>query len=106
MHNIQFFTTHNETEASIVERINRKEMWNYFTANSTLKYTDSLKKLVKSYILDIVVLGENKNVLWQNLYEDEANFLDLNSTLVIKSVLANNDWDWNKKVFSISKCVP
>ena len=51
-HNIRFFTTHNETKASIVERFNRTlkgKMWKYFTANNTLKYIDILQKLVKSY---------------------------------------------------------
>ena len=51
-HNIRFFTTHNETKASIVERFNRTlktKVWKYFTANNTLKYIDILQKLVKSY---------------------------------------------------------
>ena len=49
-HNIRFFTTHNETKASIVERFNRTlkgKMWKYFTANNTLKYIGILQKLVK-----------------------------------------------------------
>ena len=51
-HNIRFFTTHNETNASIVERFNRTlkgKIWKYFTANNTSKYTDILQKLVKSF---------------------------------------------------------
>ena len=38
---IRFFTTQNETKASIVERFNRTlkgKMWKYFTTNNTLKY--------------------------------------------------------------------
>ena len=38
---IAFFTTYNETKASIVERFDRTlkgKMWKYFTANNTLKY--------------------------------------------------------------------
>ena len=49
---ITFFTTYNETKASIVERFNQKlkgKMWKYFTANNTLKYTNVLQKLVCSY---------------------------------------------------------
>ena len=52
-HNIRFFTTQNETKASIAERFNRTlktKMWKYFTAKNTLKYVqDILQKLVKSY---------------------------------------------------------
>ncbi|CAB3976655.1 uncharacterized transposon-derived [Paramuricea clavata] len=51
-HSVRFFTTYNETKASIVERFNRTlktKMWKYFTANNTLKYVDILQKLVKSY---------------------------------------------------------
>jgi transposase InsO family protein len=46
---IRFFSTPNETKASIVERFNRTlkgKMWKYFTANNTLKYMDILQKLV------------------------------------------------------------
>ena len=49
---ISFFTTYNETKASVVERFNRTlkgKMWKYFTANNTLKYIDVLQKLVRSY---------------------------------------------------------
>ena len=44
-HNIRFFTTQNETKASIVERFNRTlktKMRKYFTAKNTLKYVDIL----------------------------------------------------------------
>ena len=50
--NILFFTTHNDTKASIVERFNRTlkgKMWKYFTAKNTLKYIDVLQKLMYSY---------------------------------------------------------
>ena len=46
--NILFFTTHNETNASIVESFNRTlkgKMWKYLTANNSLKYTNVLQKL-------------------------------------------------------------
>ena len=49
---IRFFTTYNETKASVVERFNRtlkSKMWKYFTANNTLKYIDVLPKLMKAY---------------------------------------------------------
>ena len=42
---ILLFTTHNDTKASIVERLNQKlkrKMWKYFTATNTIKYIDVL----------------------------------------------------------------
>ena len=59
-HNIRFFTTQNETKASILERFNRTlktKMWKYFTANNTLKYVYILQKLLNLIIIrDIVAL--------------------------------------------------
>ena len=43
---IAFFRTYNKTKASIVERLNRTlkgKMLKYFTANSTLKFSDILQ---------------------------------------------------------------
>ena len=49
---IHFFTTHNETKASVVERFNRTlktKMWKFFTANNTNEYIKALPKLVSAY---------------------------------------------------------
>ncbi|XP_070550282.1 uncharacterized protein [Ptychodera flava] len=49
---IQFFTTGNETKASVVERFNRTlktKMWKYFTRNNTLSYLSVLPQLMQSY---------------------------------------------------------
>ena len=82
-HNIRFFTTQNETKASIVERFNRTlktKMWKYFTAKNTLKYVDILQKLVKSYnhsrhrsigMRPVDVNEDNESIVWQKLYEQE-----------------------------------
>ena len=79
-HNIRFFTTHNKTKASIVERFNRTlkgKMWKYFTANNTLRYIDILQKLIKSYnhsrhhsigMRPVDVNKKNENVVCQSLY--------------------------------------
>ena len=82
---ILFFTTYNETKASIVERFNRTlkgKMWKYFTANNTLKYVDVLQKLVRSYnhsrhrsigMRPFDVNVENESVVWERLYGNEAS---------------------------------
>ena len=82
-HNIRFFTTQNETKASIVERLNRTlktKMWKYFTAKNTLKYVDILQKLVKSYnhsrhrsigMRPVDVNEDNESIVWQKLYGEE-----------------------------------
>ena len=84
---ITFFTTYNETKASIVERFNRTlkgKMWKYFTANNILKYIDVLQKLVRSYnhsrhrsigMRPSDVNLKNESVVWERLYGDEANKL-------------------------------
>lgn len=77
---IHFFTTGNETKASVVERFNRtlkNRMYRYFTDNSTLKYIDVLSKLVSAYngayhrsikTTPKSVNSENESVVWNNLY--------------------------------------
>ena len=93
-HNIRFFTTQNETKASIVERFNRTlktKMWKYFTAKNTLKYVDILQKLVKSYnhsrhrsigVRPVDVNEDNENIVWQKLYGGESAHLRKDTDLV------------------------
>ena len=59
-------------------------MWKYFTANSTLKYIDALQKLVRFYnhsrhrsigMRPSDVNLKNESVVWERLYDDEANKL-------------------------------
>ena len=50
---IRFFTTQNETKASVVERFNRTlktKMWKYFTATNTHAYLKALPKLLSAII--------------------------------------------------------
>ena len=50
--NIAFYTTYNETKASVVERFNRTmktRMFRYFTDKNTRRYIDILDKLMLSY---------------------------------------------------------
>lgn len=49
---VRFFTTQNETKASVVERFNRTlktRMWKYFTANNTYAYVNVLPRLIHAY---------------------------------------------------------
>ena len=79
--NIEFFTTNNETKASIVERFNRtlkSKMWKMFTANNNHRYMDVLPHLMESYNNSFhrsiktkpsLVSRKNEEVVWQALYE-------------------------------------
>ena len=78
---IKFFTTHNETKASIVERFNRTlktKMWRYFTWKNTLNYLSVLPQLLKSYnsslhrsikTKPILVTKKNEEQIWHTLYD-------------------------------------
>ena len=80
--NIKYFTTHNQTKASVVERFNRTlktKMWKYFTEFNTRSYIDVIEKLVYSYnhswhrsikMEPSSVNANNKNQVLENLYGD------------------------------------
>ena len=79
---IAFFTTHNETKASVVERFNRTlktKMWRYFTWKNTLNYLSILPKLLKNYnssvhrsikTKPILVTKNNEEQAWHTLYDN------------------------------------
>ncbi|KAJ8048841.1 hypothetical protein HOLleu_01315 [Holothuria leucospilota] len=79
-HHIHFFTTNNETKASVVERFNRTlktKMWRYFTANGTRTYIDVLQKFLVGYnrrkhssigMAPVNVNRRNQEQVWQRLY--------------------------------------
>ena len=79
---IYFFTTQNETKASVVERFNRtlkEKMWKYFTHADTYKYTNVLARLVRAYnnsyhrsikTKPILVTKKNEREIWETLYSD------------------------------------
>ncbi|KAJ8019141.1 Endogenous retrovirus group K member 11 Pol protein [Holothuria leucospilota] len=81
---IRFFTTNNETKASVVERFNRTlktKMWRYFTANGTRRYVDVLQKFIDGYNRSkhssIAMAPKNvdkycQEEVWQRLYGDVA----------------------------------
>ena len=79
--NIKFFTSQNETKASVVERFNRTlktKMYKYFTWKRNLRYIDILQQFVSSYNntvhrsikmkpTDVNELNEKQ--VWETLYE-------------------------------------
>jgi len=80
---IGFFTTGNETKASIVERFNRTlktKMWKYFTKSNKLTYVSVLPQLIKSYnntwhrsiqTKPILVTKKNEGDVWHTLYDKD-----------------------------------
>ncbi|GFU67824.1 uncharacterized protein TNCV_1696341, partial [Trichonephila clavipes] len=55
---VRFFTTYNNTKASVIERFNRTlktKMWKYFTHNHTYEYMHILNDLLHSYINNITI---------------------------------------------------
>ena len=83
--NVRFFTTFNQTKASISERYIRTlktKMWKYFTAQNTFRYIDVLDKLVSSYnntyhssikCMPSEVTLQNEREVWFTLYGDLEN---------------------------------
>lgn len=83
---ISFFTTYNNTKASIVERFNRtfkSKMWKYFTEMNTFRYVDVVDKLVYSYnrtwhssirMEPLSVTKENERQVLRNLYGSTTKF--------------------------------
>ena len=78
--NIKFFTTQNETKASVVERFNRTlktKMYKYFTATNSRAYLKVLPKLLSAYnhafhrsikAAPTSVNNQNAETIWKNLY--------------------------------------
>lgn len=122
--NIHFFTTNNETKASVVERFNRTlktRMFKYFTWKNTHKYIDVLPDLVSSYnnsfhrsigTKPILVNKQNENKVWEKLYSSGKQLpthFKLNigdkvriskyKTIFTKGYLPN----WTEEIFTITK---
>ena len=81
---IRFFTTQNETKASVVERFNRSlksGMYKFFTATNTYAYLKVLSKLLSAYnhsyhrsikTTPASVTIHNTDQVWRTLYGVEA----------------------------------
>ncbi|GFX95812.1 putative uncharacterized transposon-derived protein F54H12.3 [Trichonephila clavipes] len=95
--NVHFFTTNNETKASIVERFHRtlmSKMTKYFAEYNTQKYINVIEKLISSYnhtwhrsikMEPFNVNIDNQGQVWQNLYGD------ISETKVKRPVFKIND---------------
>lgn len=78
--NIHFYTTHNTTKASVVERFNRtlkEKMFKYLTHRDTSKYINVLPRFVRAYnhshhssikTKPILVTKDNEGDIWKTLY--------------------------------------
>lgn len=125
-HEVRFFTTHNETKASIVERFNRTlktKMWKYFTAKNTYRYIDVLSELLKSYnasfhrsiqMPPIEVTLENESDVHFALYGDmkkpkkKCAFSIGDTVRVSKHKLTfekGYETNWSEELFTVIECV-
>ena len=124
---IQFFTTNNETKASVVERFNRTlktRMFKYFTFKNTRKYIDVLADLVDSYnhsyhrsigTKPALVNKKNENVIWKRLYGQGSDAptrfkfnvgdqvrIGKSKMIFTKGYLPN----WTEEIFTITDRIP
>lgn len=125
---IHFFTTHNTTKASIVERFNRTlktKMFKYFTEMNTKRYIDILDKLVKSYNYTwhrsiktepVSVTKENQGQIWETLYGNSQQIrvskkdLKVGDTVRISKAKMHfekgYEQNWTREIFTIEKIIP
>ena len=126
--NIKFFTTQNETKASVVERFNRTlktKMYKYFTATNSRAYLKVLPKLLSAYnhafhrsikAAPTSVNNQNAETIWKNLYNTSPSVkatkfkFDVGDTVRIsmttrpfrKGYLPS----WTTELFTISARIP
>ncbi|KMQ82331.1 hypothetical protein RF55_23325 [Lasius niger] len=125
---VRFFTTFNETKASVVERFNRTlktKMWKYFTNHRTYQYVDVLDKLLHSYNhtyhssikrAPAEVTVQNERDVWLTLYgkmEDVKTkpcvFQVGDTVRVSKHKLTfekGYETNWSEELFVVTECVP
>lgn len=124
---VYFFTTKNETKASVVERFNRTlktKMWKYFTSRNTNKYIDVLQKLIRSYntsyhrsikMEPYKVNLDNQKEVWKNLYSDVTQpqpqyVFGIGDTVRISKEKLHfekgYETNWSEELFTISSLIP
>lgn len=125
---VRFFTTHNETKASVVERFNRTlktKMWRYFTHKRTYRYVDVLDQLLHSYNhtyhssikrAPTDVNLSNESDVWFTLYGDLENvkqkpcvFSVGDTVRISKRKLTfekGYETNWSEELFIVTECVP
>ena len=128
-HHIHFFTTHNETKASIVERFNRTlktKMWRYFTANGSYSYVTILQHLLTGYNAHIHrsigmapkhVNVTNREQVWHTLYGREKMTLSIPNFKfklgdTVRISMTTQPFrkgylpQWTEEIFTISERIP
>ena len=125
---VRFFTTYNNTKASVVERFNRTlktKMWKYFTHNHTYRYIDVLDQLLYSYNhtyhssikrAPIEVTIDNEREVWNTLYGKMRNtkkktyvFQVGDTVRVSKQKLTfekGYETNWSEELFVVTECIP
>ena len=126
-HHIRFFTTQNETKASIVERFIRtfkSRLWRFFTANNTHVYLKTIPKLISAYnqsyhrsikMAPASVTIHNDQEVWRTLYKDiragqkDFKFQIGDSVLISKTTQPFRKGylpNWTKEIFTIGARIP
>lgn len=125
--NVKFFTTKNETKASIVERFNRTlktKMWKYFTEFNTKKYIDVIPDFIHSYnhtfhrsikMEPASVNSNNKNEVLENLYGNLKNLKRKPPTFKVGDTVRISrqklhfekgyEQNWSREIFTVNKII-
>lgn len=124
---VRFFTTFNNTKASIVERFNRTlktKMWKYFTRNHTYHYLNVLDQFLQSYNhtyhssikrAPVEVTSENERDVWLALYGNMKNtkrkpcvFQVGDTVRISKHKLTfekGYETNWTEELFVVTECI-
>lgn len=123
---VHFFTTHNSTKASIVERFNRTlktKMFKYFTEKNTKRFMDVIDELLHSYnhtwhrsikTDPASVTLENQNKIWHTLYGQPKIILSKSNLKVGDTVRISKQkmlfekaylQNWTQEIFTIHQIV-
>ncbi|GFX55678.1 putative uncharacterized transposon-derived protein F54H12.3 [Trichonephila clavipes] len=124
---VRFFTKHNNTKASVIERFNRTlktKMWKYFTHNNTYEYVNILNDLLHSYNhtyhssikrTPTEVTQDNENEVWFTLYGDMEGMKkkacvfsvgDIVRVLKHKLLFEKGyETNWTEELFVVTECV-
>lgn len=124
-HDVQHFTTENETKAAVVERFNRTlkmRMWRYFSEMGNHQYHDVLQKFTSAYnnakhrtigMPPAYVTAEHELQLWNKMYKKTHPPSMLKFTAGTQVRLSKLKWpfekgylpNWTDEVFIIDKCI-
>ncbi|GBL91271.1 Putative uncharacterized transposon-derived protein F54H12.3 [Araneus ventricosus] len=126
--NVHFFTTNNETKASIVERFHRtlmSKLTRYFTEYNTRKYIDVIAKLIFSYnhtwhrsikMEPYSVNIDTQAEVWQNLYGVLSEQKSEKPSFKVGDTVRISNWkgrfekgyenNWSLEIFTVHKIVP